>query len=241
MNRYAIQIKSTFQNNIPFSRAELKQVLSREKPGLKESTFSWLIYHLIKDHVITRYARGQFVTAAYAPERNKYKPFYSDEMKNILHFLAKRYPLLGYAAWETHAYNEFANHQMARNCIVVEVEKLFEEAVFEAINENYDYLTLYKPTERELTLYPDVTTIIVCTLTSEAPVKNHEAPIEKLLVDLYANKYIKYMVNRGDFDFIFEEAFEKYDVNVAAMLRYAKRRGKGDEIAAMITKFSVQT
>jgi Ni,Fe-hydrogenase maturation factor len=237
-NRYAKQIKNTFQGDTVFSRDELKQVLSIGNPKMKESTFGWLIYNLIKDHTISRYSRGQFVVTASGSQRNKYKSFHSDELNDIIRYLKKKYPLLDYVIWETHAYNEFANHQMARNCIVVEVEAQFEEAVFDALKSNYDYMTLYKPTDKELTLYPDATTIVVCKLTSEAPIENHEAFIEKLLVDLYANKYIRYMVNRGDYDIIFEMAFEKYDVNSAAMLRYAKRRGKGEEIAAMIKKFN---
>ena len=75
----------------------------------------------------------------------EYKPNLSDDAVNILEFLRKQFPLLTFIIWETRAFNEFANHQMARNFIFVEVEKPLGESVFNAVHEQNNYATLYKP------------------------------------------------------------------------------------------------
>jgi hypothetical protein len=83
-------------------------------------------------------------------------------------------------------------------------------------------------------MYSGDVTVSVLPLTSEAPIKTNEAKLEKLLVDLFANKLLDYIISKGDYPGIYESAFSRYSINKHLMFRYAKRRNKADEINQFI-------
>jgi hypothetical protein len=96
------------------------------------------------------------------------------------------------------------------------------------------YRVLFHPSEKEITLYSSDITVSVLALTSEAPIYNHYARLEKLLVDLFANKLLDRIISRGDYPGIYEEAFSRYNINLNMMLRYAKRRNKDKVIKSFV-------
>ena len=49
--------------------------------------------------------------------------------------ITDRYPLLEFQMWELIQFNEFLNHQIAKNIIVVEVENMLEDSVFDTLRE----------------------------------------------------------------------------------------------------------
>jgi len=53
-------------------------------------------------------------------------------------------------------------------------------------------------------------------------------PLEKLVVDLFANKSL--MLSKGDYPSAIEMMFAKYRIDQVAMQRYAKRRNKVKEV-----------
>ena len=175
-------------------------------------------------------SRNQYAIYQEDTAKNDYSAIESKEGAAVKSFLAKQFPLLDYAVWETCALNEFLNHQLARNHIFVEVEKPLEESVFIALREWTKAPVLMKPSGNDLYLYSGDLTIIVSTLTSEAPIAGHEIRIEKLLVDLLANKLIYQIISPSEIPNIFTMAFSRYNINRSALLRYARRRGLEREI-----------
>ena len=83
-------------------------------------------------------------------------------------------------------------------------------------------------------MYSGDVTVSVLPLTSEAPIYGYNTRLEKLLVDLFANKLLDKIISRGDYAGIFEEAFSRYNINLNMMLRYAKRRNKADEVMSFM-------
>lgn len=231
---YFNEISSAFSNKPIFTRNELKEYIKTQNPMLKDSTFGWILYDLCQQHVIQRVAHNTFTIYDKNNSLKNYKADFSDDAIYILEFLKKQFPLLSFIIWETRAYNEFANHQMARNFIFVEVEKLLSESVFNVLHEQNNYTTLYKPSAKEITLYSGTVTISVLSLTSEAPVNRFNTTLEKMLVDLFANKLLDRIVSRSDYPEIYDEAFSKYSINYNLMLRYAKRRNRDAEIKTFI-------
>jgi len=231
---YYNEISSVFSNKPIFTRNELKDYIKAQNPTLKDSSFGWLLYDLCQHHVIQRIAHDTFRIYKEGSSLKEYKPNLSDDAVNILEFLKKQFPLLTFIIWETRAFNEFANHQMARNFIFVEVEKPLGESVFNAVHEQNNYTTLYKPSVKEISLYSGDVTVSVLPLTSEAPVSGYDAKLEKLLVDLFANKLLDRIISRSDYPEIYEEAFSRYNVNYNLLLRYANRRNKDEEVRSFI-------
>ena len=185
---------------------------------------------MCRDKIIQRVSRNQYTLYREGTAKNDYSAIESGEGVAVKSFLAKQFPLLDYAVWETYALNEFLNHQLARNHIFVEVEKPLEESVFAALRKWTNHTVLLKPSGNDLYLYSGDLTIIVTTLTSEAPIVGHEIRIEKLLVDLYANKLVSQIISAGEIPNIFAVAFSRYNINRSALLRYARRRGLEREI-----------
>jgi len=68
-------------------------------------------------------------------------------------------------------------------------------------------------------------------LVTEAPKSDDEpyqVPLEKLIVDLFANKSL--MLSKGDYATAIEMMFAKYCIDQVSMLRYARRRNKVREV-----------
>ena len=228
------KISSAFSDKPLFTRSEFTDYIRINNPTLKDNSFGWLLYDLCQKRIIEHVAYNAYRVYTGEFSLKGYETMLSDEASGILEFIRKKFPLITFIVWETRAYNEFANHQMARNFIFIEPEKLLCESVFNAVHEQGEYSTLYKPGEKEIALYSSDVTVCVLPLITEAPITDHSTTLEKLLVDLFANKLLDRIISRGDFAGIYEEAFSRYKVNYNLMQRYAKRRNKADEIMCFI-------
>ena len=228
------KISSAFSDKQLFTRSEFSDYIRINNPTLKDASFGWLLYDLCQKRIIEHVAHNAYRVYTVETLLKGYKPMLSDEASGIVEFVRKKFPLISFVVWETRAYNEFANHQMARNFILIEAEKLLCESVFSALHEQGDYTTLYKPSEKEILLYSGDVTVCVLPLITEAPITAYSTTLEKLLVDLFANKLLDRIISRGDFAGIYEEAFSRYKVNYNLMQRYAKRRNKAEEIKRFI-------
>jgi len=230
------KIASAFSDKPLFTRSEFTDYIRTCNPTLKENSFGWLLYDLCRKRIIEHIAYNVYRVNTGESSLREYESVLSDEASGILELVRKKFPLVTYVVWETRAYNEFANHQLARNLIFIETEKLLCESVFNAVHEQGDYVALCKPSEKEIALYSGDVTVCVLPLTTEAPIISHKVTLEKLLVDLFANKLLAQIISRGDFAGIYEEAFSRYKINYNVIQRYAKRRNKADEIKRFIVQ-----
>jgi len=212
------------------TRDGIAEYIRSHNPNESEKHLHWLIYELCRDKIIRRVSRNQYVLHSECAQKVDYSAIESDEIVAIKEFLEERFPLLDYAVWETYALNEFLNHQLSRGHIFIEVERPLEESVFTALREKTEIPVLLKPSGNDLYLYSGDLTAIVITLTSEAPIRGHEIRIEKLLVDLLANKLVGQIISPGEIPDIFATAFLRYNINHNALFRYARRRGQEQEI-----------
>jgi hypothetical protein len=160
------------------------------------------------------------------PNKPVFVPRLSDEAESVRACLLGKFPELSFIVWELRSFNSFANLMLARDYILVEVEKMLADLVFETLRQELPYQMLYKPTEKELELYAADPTVVVLPLSTEAPVRENDATLEKMLVDLFANKLIGWIISPSENNLIYEEALSRYQINFSAMLRYARRRNK---------------
>ncbi|HCJ94117.1 MAG TPA: hypothetical protein DHV69_02565, partial [Sphaerochaeta sp.] len=96
--------------------------------------------------------------------------------------------------------NEFFNHQLAHNQIFLEVEKDGCDFVFSSLVEKFPGRVLLRPKAQEIVQCGTDDGIIIDRLVTEAPKSNGEpyhVPLEKLIVDLFANKSL--MLSKGDY------------------------------------------
>ena len=94
-------------------------------------------------------------------------------------------------------------------------------------------MVLYKPNRTEFSRYWTRGCVVVLELISQAPLSSaqpHEITMEKLLVDIIADKSIEATYSPAELPEIFENVRKNYRVDVKKMNRYAGRRGKAEII-----------
>jgi len=99
--------------------------------------------------------------------------------------------------------------------------------VFSVLFETFPGKVLLRPRALEMLQYGTDEGIIIDRLVTEAPKSGgepYQVPLEKLIVDLFANK--NPMLFKGDFPSAIEMMFSKYRIDQVAMLHYAQRRNK---------------
>lgn len=215
------------------NRQEVLKLAMDVDLGFKETLLRNLLQKLLDEGDLIRIGRNQYQKIGGKNCKERYRNQYSQEAQLVVDFMKKKYPLLDYRVWEIKWLNEFWNHQIAQNKIFVEVERMGCDFVYTELSEEYTGNILLRPNEKELYRYGGMNTIIVDRLVSESPKGNPEkynTPLEKLIVDLFANKNLKEMVHIGEYEEAMAEMFDKYYVDQIKLFRYAARRNRKEEI-----------
>ena len=213
-----------------FTRQELLFYVQKEDSAFPETRFRRFLGALLENNKIVRIGRNLYEVSD--GSHYEYLNRYSDIAKMAAEIMDKRFPLLDFRIWELCWLNEFFNHQIARNKIFVEVENDGCEYAFSALEDKFESVLL-KPSGEELVRYGKDDGIIIDRLVGEAPrggKERYNVPLEKIIVDLFANKLLKGMVSQGDYPGALSEMFKKYKIDQSKLFRYARRRNKEEYI-----------
>lgn len=225
-----------FKERSSFDRDELFQFYLNFEPDLKESTFSWRIYDLKKKDIIKTIGRGLYVIS-YKP---KFKPVLSDNVLKIATKTNERFEEIQYAIWENQWLNEFTQHQVSNQMIVVEVEKEFTESLYYYLNDSLKMDFFLNPDDKEIEFYisESAVPVVIKRLVTRAPIsklkdKKNVVPVatlEKIMVDLFADENLYHFYQGSELINIYEKILERYSINFTKLFSYAKRRKKEQEI-----------
>jgi len=134
-------------------------------------------------------------------------------------------------------------HQLFRYFIVVETEKDATNAIFNkltGLNKNVFLDPNQELFNRYVVNFDEV--VIVKSLISEAPLlelDNMMIPsIEKLLVDCLIDTDL-FAAQQDELDHIYQSVFQKYEVNLNKISRYARRRGQISELEKRINRLNL--
>ncbi len=230
--------------NIVFTRQDVYVAAYSVEDNFRETQMRNLMEKLLSDGSIVRVARNKYCKKSTTSNMKQYEGIFSDEAIVLKENVEKEFPYIRFQIWELNWLNEFLNHLVAKNMIFLEVENDGCEFVYTALIEKYKGQMLLRPSEKEIDYYSTGGSIIVNRLVSEAPEnKNnpHRPVIEKIMVDLFANKILRNSISMGDYPEMIESIFAKYEVDQVRLFRYARRRNKAKEIAEFIkTKTKVK-
>ncbi len=219
-----------------FDRGTIFNAAKEIDPDFKETLLRNLIEELKAENVITHSGRNLYEKLG-DKEKRSYSGAYSKKGKRIRLHMEKNYPLLDYRVWELVWLNEFMNHQLAKNYIFIEVEKMACGFVYDGLMDNYRGEVLLRPGIEDVVRYGNSDDIIIEKLVSESPEgcpDKHSMSLEKLIVDLFSNKLLMSMLSKGDYEEGIKDMYEMYIVNTSAVLRYARRRNKYDEVKGFL-------
>ena len=212
-----------------FSRNDIYENAIKMYPDFKKTQMRYLIGRLLDNKDIVRVARNRYIAPGKSHCKGNYTGKYSERSVRIIDIVSCRYPMLDFRIWELTWLNEFLNHQIARNKILLEVEESGCEYIYTLLSEEFDGAVLLKPNEEDLYRYGRDDGIVVGKLVKESPKGSpiiYSAPLEKIIVDMFANKLLRSMLSGGDYPEALTEMFDKYVIDQSKLFRYARRRNK---------------
>lgn len=219
-----------------YSRKELVDMLRNLKADLPDGTYNWILGRLVSD--------GQLIRQGYDTYRlsdgiskKEYRPDYSKDALSVMNDIQSKYPYVRFTVFETVLMNEFLNHLIANNTIFIQVEKESSIFIFRYLQEAGCQNVLYKPDVSDFDLYWAKGSIIVTDLISESPIRTDnpgEILLEKILVDMLADKLIATTFSKAELPDVFEQAKSRYHLDKVRMQRYARRRNRQDEVKKYI-------
>lgn len=215
------------------SRQEILELVRKSDPAFREGQMKRLLAYMIGVSKIEHVGRNKYRKVTNAVDKARYESKYSEIAEQIVYIMQREFPLIEYRVWELSWLNEFVNQKFGCNYIFLEVEKDGCEFVFERIMSDFEGKVLLKPDRDQILRYGHNDSIIIDRLISEAPKGNkdpYNLSMEKLIVDLFANKRLKEMIAPGDYQETLESIFTLYEVDQVKMFRYARRRNKEIEL-----------
>jgi hypothetical protein len=226
------QLKEKFKEEQFFNRESLLAFYRQFDPDLNDSTFRWRIHQLKAKKVITSVTQDLF-THGSKPE---HKPGISVFERKVANLIEKQFPGLKYCIWSTKSVNEFMLHLPVSFITILQVEKDALEPVYDYLKSNNKGTVYFQPDEKEIDRYifEAELPIILQSLISKAPTqkvgKIATITIEKMIVDLFCEKYLFGAYQGSELVHIINNAYERYTVNFTTLLHYARRRGKEVDI-----------
>ena len=219
-----------------YSHQELIKLLKSDYPHMRETSCHWAVCGMLKNGDITKIARNVYVVQN---EREKpvYRPAYSELAAKLIAQISDKFPSVHFTVFETALMNDFLNHLVAQNTVFVQAEKDISIFIFRFLQElGYEHL-LYKPNKADYALYWGKDCIVVTDMISEAPLSAsapHEICLEKMLVDMYCDKLISSAYSKSEYPEVLKQAMETYHIESTKMMRYARRRGREDEMKKIL-------
>ena len=230
------------QQGKTYTHKELINELKKIRPGMSENTYHWTMYSMVKEGFIVHTGYDAYVKET-GTQKNKYQPIYSEKAAKIIEIIQKEFPYVHFVVFETALMNEFLNHLIAHNTLFLQIEKESSVYIFRALQDLGYEKIMYKPNMNDFNLYWASDCIVITELVSESPLcanNQHIITLEKLLVDIIADKLIASTYSNAEYPSVMEQAKRKYYLDKKRMIRYAGRRNRKKEIEYYLEKGEIE-
>lgn len=162
--------------------------------------------------------------------------------KKLYSFLKQNFPFAQLCAWNVKELAYFTQHVPTVNFVIVEAEKDVVDAIADRLNEPDKRIVLKNPSLETMEYFSSSKKIIVVkNLVSQGPLDKTDelnAPrLEKILVDILCDDEF-YFLRGMETVYVYQKAFDLYDINVKALKRYAGRRNKLKEVESLLANIA---
>ena len=217
-----------------YSTEDLMDLILKSSPGHKKSSLYNKILEMEDKGEITRIGKSQYVFAKRKTFSNEIE---SGLAKKIDKLIKDKYSSdFEYAIYETTtALNQFLNHLISQNVVVLEVNKLFLEHVFNTLRSNGFKKVLINPEKEEIFRYIEDGWVILLPLISKSPIdkKNKRITVEKLAVDMICSSSLNCFYEGAELHHVIEDILSNYKVKYDTLKNYAKRRNALERLKAL--------
>lgn len=201
------------------SLVDIRAALSSRKILVKPATVNHYLHEMMKSGLVFNAGRGWYsrLSAPFALDR---KP-----IRRFVKALEKRFPLLDFSCWSTAQIAAYSHHQLARFVSFVYVERDAMESVAEALREK-GLTAFINPSQAEVGKNVRLAegVVIVRPAITRAPVDEHYATIEKILVDLYMEAGALRLMDEAECRQISLNAVSSGRISISALRIYAEDR-----------------
>lgn len=202
-----------------FSLGAVRKEVAARKLTMTDSTLLNYLQELVRLGLIYDAGRGWYSTLA--------KPLVLDreEVSPVVTLISKAFPLLGFSVWSTQQINPWMHHLLGKFVTLVHVEAEGVASVWELLRDE-GYNAYLKPGRREAKTFAvrNKTVIVRVGNPAQAPVDGHYALPEKVLVDLADEITALPLMDPAEFTGLFLSVSQEGRLDMAAMVRYAKRK-----------------
>ena len=202
--------------------------------GMKPATARQYLSSLAKDKELVRVGQGEYAL----PQKQMFSYSPSEKVKSIYYRLKSELPFTDFCVYDGSIISSIQHHLSINNAIYVETNRDAVDSVFSRLREQQKDV-FKQPSATFVADYIDLREpcIIVKPLVTESPLMEIEGirvpTLEKLLVDTQKDADFDYLQG-AESQYMFQMAFELYTINTQRLMRYAKRRGIGQEINELI-------
>ena len=223
-----------------FTREEFFNLLAVKESNTSDEAKAYALRKYLSENRIVRVAWNKY---AVPNEKRIYSHNYSKESVRLAEYLKENYTDLSFQIFEMTQLNSFVNHLIAHNTIFVSVENELIDFVFDTVKEEYPGRVLLKPNVDEYYRYVQDDEIIITRLPSGTPKgfdETWKSRLEKILVDIAIDKLISKLVPTSELHSIFEGSYERYMLDRATMIQYARRKGAEKKMEDFISEYLPQ-
>lgn len=209
-----------------FSAAQLEDYLRSVQLDVPTASLYYCLNSMIKRNCLARMTRGVYSVVSVRPE---FKTAVTEEMTEAFSILHRALPFADFCLYMGTEITPFQHNMAANNILYVETQRDTCDSAFNILKDA-GKMVYIRPDKEMINRYVSLSesSVFVKPLISESPVRSLDggmkAPtLEKLLVDINADDDFFYLQGEEAF-FIFRNAVERYGINEARLLRYARRR-----------------
>lgn len=214
-----------------FTVKAVRRYLAGRSLKFKDQTLRQYLYELKGKGVIHNAGYGWYSTIDQSFKLD------TSPLTKLVSLLEKKYPLLPFSCWSTVQIQGYLHHLPSRfvSLLYVDIEDVM--SLFEFLrDENYNVFANPGKSETEKQFMIRDRTIVIRPLVTEGPVSGHYATIEKLLVDLFVEKNRLMLMDGIEYQRFVHNLIGSTRINMARMLRYARRREMRESVIVALTK-----
>lgn len=204
--------------------------------GMNPVTARQYLSSLAKVNELVRIGQGEYTL----PDKQTFGYSPSEKVKGIYDSLKSELPFTDFCIYDGSILSSLQHHLSVNHAVYVETNRDAVDSVFALLRKHYKDV-FRRPDSVFMYEYVDLRNecIIVKTLVTEAPLMTvgevRVPTLEKLLVDTQKDDDFDYL--RGsESQYIYQMAFDLYNINKQRLMRYARRRGVSKEIQELLNQ-----
>lgn len=209
------------RNTAYFSFPQIKAKVASRKLGIGDDSLKVYLNEALRKGMVHDAGRGWY------SRLDEPVPLDSRPVAKLAGALAKTLPLLDFSCWSTAQINPWMHHLLAQPVSFLYVPGDALESVGETLTDlGWKVAVDPKATEPSGLVRPGPRMVVLRPARSKQPAgKGHQAPIEKILVDLVEEAADTTLMDSSEIQDVIKTILSRYLLQVATLQSYVERRG----------------